>query len=257
MYAWSWLKRDRVDRISLSRSFDSADVHSGRSFGRADDKGWRQRNKDVLTLYINGEINVWIGSWNVTDTTYCMKLYIDLYHISIYWGRVTHMCVSKLNIIAPYYGLSPGRHQAISIWINAGILLTGLLGTTFSEICREIHAYALKKLHLKMSSAKWWQFRFRLSVLIVDIFSTLWHFTTSKNWLLIVNRFRYTNNNVTKDSCSTTMDMTIMPGPLKCSLRATIDHHSPPIHSGYYITSIKICKNILLQRQQNCGVWNY
>ena len=39
-----------------------------------------------------------------------------------HWGRVTHICVSKLRIIGSDNGLSPGRRQAI-IWTNAGILL--------------------------------------------------------------------------------------------------------------------------------------
>ena len=38
-----------------------------------------------------------------------------------HWGRVAHMCVSKLTIIGRDNGLSPGRRQAI-IWTNAGIL---------------------------------------------------------------------------------------------------------------------------------------
>ena len=50
-----------------------------------------------------------------------------------HWGRVTHICVSKLSIFASDNGLSPGRRQAI-IWTNAGILLIGPLGTNFSEI---------------------------------------------------------------------------------------------------------------------------
>ena len=43
------------------------------------------------------------------------------------WGRVTHICISKLNIIGSDNGLSPGRRQAI-IWTNAGILLIRPLG---------------------------------------------------------------------------------------------------------------------------------
>ena len=43
-----------------------------------------------------------------------------------HWGRVTHICVSKLTIIVSDNGLSPGRHQA---WTKAGILLIGPLGT--------------------------------------------------------------------------------------------------------------------------------
>ena len=54
------------------------------------------------------------------------------------------------------------------------------------------------------------------------------------------------------------MDTTVRLGPLKFSLRATIDHHGPSIHSGHYIASINCCeKNILLQRSHNYGVWNY
>ena len=51
-------------------------------------------------------------------------------------------------------GLSPGQRQAI-IWTNAGILLIEPLGTNFSEILIKIHTFSFKKMHLKMSSAKW------------------------------------------------------------------------------------------------------
>ena len=70
-----------------------------------------------------------------------------------HWGRVTHICVGKLTIIASDNGLSPGRRQAI-IWSNAGLLLIGPLGTNVSEILVEIHIFSFKKMHLKMSSAK-------------------------------------------------------------------------------------------------------
>ena len=53
------------------------------------------------------------------------------------------------------------------------------------------------------------------------------------------------------------MDTTVRLGPLKFSLRATIDHHGPSIHSGHFTASINCCKNILLQRSHNYGVWNY
>ena len=43
-----------------------------------------------------------------------------------HWGRVTHICVSKLIIIGSDNGLSPGRRQAI-IWTNAEILSIGPL----------------------------------------------------------------------------------------------------------------------------------
>ena len=79
-----------------------------------------------------------IGMWN--DVTI------------IQWGRVTHICVSKLTIIGSDNGLSPGRRQAI-ICTNVGILLFRTLGRNFSEILSEIHTFLFKKRHLKMSSA--------------------------------------------------------------------------------------------------------
>ena len=57
-----------------------------------------------------------------------------------HWGRVTHICISRLAIIGSDNGLSPGRHQAI-IWTSAGILLIGTLWTNFSEILSEIDTW--------------------------------------------------------------------------------------------------------------------
>ena len=81
-----------------------------------------------------------------------------------HWGRVTHICVSKLTSIGSYNGLSPCRRQAI-IWTNAGILLIGQLGTKFSEILIEIYTISFKKMHLKMSSGKCRPFCLGLNVL--------------------------------------------------------------------------------------------
>ena len=67
---------------------------------------------------------------------------------------MTHICVSKLTIIASDNGLSPGRRQAI-IWTSAGILLIGPLGTNLSEILIEIITFSFKKMRLNVSSAKW------------------------------------------------------------------------------------------------------
>ena len=70
-----------------------------------------------------------------------------------HWGRVTHICVGKLTIIGSDNGLSPSRRQAI-VWTNAGSLSIGTLRTYFSEISIKIQQFSLKKMHLKMSSAK-------------------------------------------------------------------------------------------------------
>ena len=51
----------------------------------------------------------------------------------------------------------PGLCQAI-IWTNSGILLIQTLGTNFSEFTSEIHTSSIKKIYLKILSAKWRQF---------------------------------------------------------------------------------------------------
>ena len=91
-----------------------------------------------------------------------------------HWGRVSHICVSKLNIIGSDNGLLPGRRQVI-IWTNAGILLIRSFGANFSEISSEARAFPFNKMHLKMSSAKWRSFCLGFNVLScgVLIISTL------------------------------------------------------------------------------------
>ena len=81
-----------------------------------------------------------------------------------HWGRMTHICVGKLTIIGSDNGLSPGRRQAI-IWTNAWILLIWPLGTNFNEILIGNQTFSFKKMHLKMSSAKWRPFCLSLNVL--------------------------------------------------------------------------------------------
>ena len=151
-----------------------------------------------------------------------------------HWGRVTHICISKLTTIGSDKDLSPGRRQVIiwtmmtssngnifrvtghlcgeftgprwsprtkandggalmfsliCVWINgwvnnreagdlrryrahydvivmnAGLLSIGTLRTNFSEILSEIYTFSFKKMHLKMSSAKWRSLCFSLNVL--------------------------------------------------------------------------------------------
>ena len=73
---------------------------------------------------------------------------IFLVHWLTHWGWATHKCVSKLTIIGPDNGLSPGRRQAI-IWTNAGILLIRILRTNFNEILSDIHSFSFKKIPWK------------------------------------------------------------------------------------------------------------
>ena len=57
-----------------------------------------------------------------------------------------------------------------------------------------------------------------------------------------LNKFWFANHYHIKYRCSISMDTTVRLGPLKFSLRATIDHHGPSIHSGHNTASINCCK---------------
>ena len=136
--------------------------------------GWTNRNKFRRNLNQNSHI----AFKNVCKMT-AIK--------STQWGRVTHLCVSKLTTIGSDNGLSPGRRQAI-IWTSAGILLIRSLGTTFSEILSEIHTFSFKKMYLNMSSAKWRQFCLDLNKLNV----TSGYTPIAKIHYTIVSRARLT-----------------------------------------------------------------
>ena len=81
-----------------------------------------------------------------------------------HWGRVTHICVSKPTTIGSDNGLSPDWRQAI-IRTNAGILLTGPLETSGSEMSIKIQTFSLKKIRLKMLPVNCCLFRLGLHVL--------------------------------------------------------------------------------------------
>ena len=113
---------------------------------------------------------LWLFNHSCETTFHLRPLWqVPLYRQSIsclmmltHWGWVTHICVSKLNIIGSDNALSPGRRQAI-IWTNAGILLTGPLRTNLSEILIGIQTFSLRKMHFKMSSGKWHPFGLSLN----------------------------------------------------------------------------------------------
>ena len=105
----------------------------------------------VNTLLVNWSCKQDILAMNTKHPQWTMEPY--KYNLT-HWGRVTHICVSNLTIIASDNGLSPGRRQAI-IWTSAGILLIRPLWTNFSEILIGIQTFSFKKMHLKMSCAKW------------------------------------------------------------------------------------------------------
>ena len=98
----------------------------------------------------------WYEHWEGHRQSSCTAL--------THWGLVTHIWVSKLTIIGSDNGLSPRQHQVI-IRTNAVILTIRPKGTYFGEILLKIKNFSLKKMHLKMSSAKWRPFCLRLNVL--------------------------------------------------------------------------------------------
>ena len=104
-----------------------------------------------------------------------------------HWGRVMHICVSKLTIIGSDNGLSPGRRQAI-IWTNDGILLIRTFWTHFSEIVSEIHTFSFKKMHFKMSSGKWQPSCLGLNDL--KLFPHQWHCVQEIYWLPVDSKHK-------------------------------------------------------------------
>ena len=81
---------------------------------------------------------------------------------------MTHIYVGKLTIIGSDNGLSPGRRHNI-IWTSVGILLIWPLGTNFNGILIRYQTFLFKKMHLKMSSAKWRPFCLGVNVLMKGV----------------------------------------------------------------------------------------
>ena len=135
-----------------------------------------------------------------------------------HWGRVTYICVSKLTIIGWDKGLAPARWQAI-IWTNAGILIIGPLGTNFSEILIEIYIFSFKKMHLKMSSGKWWPFCLGLNVLMAIC---MLHYMSNMNY----------------HSCSCRWDSMVVADGLAPIWRQAICNHHDGIGLSGHLRSI-------------------
>ena len=84
-----------------------------------------------------------------------------------HWGRVAHICVSKLTIMVSDKGLSLVRRPAI-ICTNGGIWLIGSLETKFQiNLNRNSHNF-IKEMHLKIWSGNWWPFCFGINLFWLD-----------------------------------------------------------------------------------------
>ena len=148
----------------MRKVYNDADFNSVSERGHA--QHWTTHAMDQHSGIILVQLMAWCHQF-LQKVLFLIKL--RLYFVSrnkalTHWGRVTHICVSKLTIIGSDNGLSPGQRQAI-IWTNAVILLIRPLGTKFSKILVEIYNFSFKKMHLKRLSAKWWPFYLDLNVL--------------------------------------------------------------------------------------------
>ena len=101
-----------------------------------------------ITFLCNQIYTIYRATWeNMNYLYFCPDLQLS------HWGRVPHICISKLNHHWFRNVLLPDRRQAI-VWTNAGILFIGPSGTNFSEIFIKIHTFSFMKIHLKMLSWK-------------------------------------------------------------------------------------------------------
>ena len=81
-----------------------------------------------------------------------------------YWGRMTHICVSKLTTIGSDNGLSHGRCKAI-IWTKAGNIVEWGPGNEIQWTFNRNLNISFKIKQFKMASGKWRSFFFGLNVL--------------------------------------------------------------------------------------------
>ena len=84
-----------------------------------------------------------------------MNRQLYAFFVLIHWGRVTHICVSKLTVVGSDNGLPPGRRQAI-VWTNAEILLIGPSGTCFRNLNRNSYVFIQENAFCKMAAICFW-----------------------------------------------------------------------------------------------------
>ena len=107
---------------------------------------------------------------------------LPAFGVLTHWGRVyIHHYNRPLLVQKTVRCL---RLHAI-IWIKAGILSIGPLGTNFSEILFTIQTFSLKKMHLKMSSVKWQLF------CLISIYDDKAH---TYSWQIVTILWRYHND---------------------------------------------------------------
>ena len=123
----------------------------------------------ILSMYPSGydcftgtEGNIKIGPVPVNNP----KRYWYTNHVNglINWGRVTHICVSKINHHWSrewFVAWSAPSHYLNQCWIIVHWNLKNKLQWNLNKIC----TFTFKKMHLKMSSVKWRPFCLGLNML--------------------------------------------------------------------------------------------
>ena len=103
---------------------------------------------DVLQLRINHQWNI------IYQITLMLRVFKNHEVIEVQQRIYASL---KQDIIGSDDVLSPARRQAI-IDTSTELFQIPLSGTKYSEISIKIQSFSVKKLDLKMSSAKWWPF---------------------------------------------------------------------------------------------------
>ena len=93
------------------------------------------------------QLHPYCQTWNIKK----IKPLMFHWNVLTHWGRTTHICIGNLTVIGSDNGLSPGHYYI----------------TNFNEISIGIQAFSFKKMHFKMSSAKWRPFGLGLNELKV------------------------------------------------------------------------------------------
>ena len=146
-----------------------------------------------MQITVNSEFRWYWNTVHFKVSYAKLQPHCSCHNLLTHWGRVTHICVSKLNIIGSDNGLSPGRRQVI-IWTNTEILFIGPLRTKFNQILIEIDIFSFKKMHLEKLSGKWRPFCLGPNVLThiqrqsCTCSVTLWLYTGSQFVQYVRNR---------------------------------------------------------------------
>ena len=114
----------------------------------------------------------WTWTWTMRAVWNFHRIWITMEKSFLKWTHgfyVSAVCGNSISpnavhkesvnqvSIGPDSGLLPIKRQAI-IQTNAGLLSIGPLGTDFNEILITIQNFSFTKMHLKVSSEKWWPF---------------------------------------------------------------------------------------------------